>query len=557
MKFSPAFLEDIRNRLPISMIVAERLGRPKRKSGGELWYQCPFHSEKSESFKCNDQRGRFHCFGCGADGDIFKFLMLSRGRTFPEAVEELAGKAGLSVPKDSPEAIRREARRLSLIEVVGEAQAFFRAQLRAPAGRAALEYARGRMTDAQMERFGVGYAPADRSGLKSHLAAKGVDQAAMIDAGLLIAGDDIPVSYDRFRDRLMFPIFDEKGRPVAFGGRAMAKDVAAKYLNSPEGPTFHKGGMLYNGASAKAAAWDGAPVVVVEGYVDVIATVSAGFEGAVAPMGTALTEDQLRLLWRMSAEPIVCFDGDPAGIKAAYRLVDLALPMMVPGRSLRFVILPPGMDPDDMVRNSGAKALADALGQSVPLINVLWRRATEGRQFESPDALAALERGLLDQVAAIPDENLRTHYIRAVRDQVFAIPRPMRVTRSNGSSNHSAAPGVHRLLHGVDRGGISLREATIIAAMVGSPEDAGAFGFDILERERMSEPARRALSDILGILGELPESSIAELMVALHRHGGGRTIDQAIDMCRGAGLVDLGPEGNPEAARAVLKSITH
>ena len=259
-------------------------------------------------------------------------------------------------------------------------------------------------------KFRLGYAPGERYALKEHLGSHGIPTEDMVEAGLLIAGDDIPVPFDRFRDRVMFPISDLRGRVIAFGGRALEKDAQAKYLNSPETPLFHKGGTLYNIAAARQAAHDGAPIVVVEGYVDVIAMVSAGFPATVAPLGTALTEDQLGLLWKMADEPLLCFDGDNAGVRAAYRAVDIALPRLLPGKSLKFALLPQGQDPDDLFRSGGREAIAEVIAAARPLAAMLWARETEGHQFDTPERRAALEARLNAFTAGIGDDAVRKYY---------------------------------------------------------------------------------------------------------------------------------------------------
>ncbi len=321
--------------------------------------------------------------------------MATDGLSFPEAVERLAGMAGLPLPVVSREAEAREERRRTLYEVMELAAKFFEATLAARAGAQARGYLADRGLDpATQLKFRLGYAPSERFALKEHLGAQKVPVEDMVEAGLLVAGDDIPVPYDRFRDRVMFPITDLRGRVIAFGGRALEKDAPAKYLNSPETPLFHKGATLYNGAGARAAAHQGARVIAVEGYVDVIAMVSAGFAATVAPLGTALTEDQLALIWRMADEPILCFDGDGAGRRAAYRAVDLALPQLLPGKSLKFALLPDGQDPDDLVRSGGREAVDDVLDAARPLADMLWLRETEAGGFDTPERRAALEARL-------------------------------------------------------------------------------------------------------------------------------------------------------------------
>ena len=317
MRFSPSFLDDIRARVPLSSIVGRRVAWDKRKSQpakGDYWACCPFHGEKSPSFHADDRKGRYYCFGCGASGDHFTFLTELEGLSFPEAVERLAGEAGLAMPARDERAEAEEKRRASLHEVMELACAFFEQNLQSRDGATARGYLGGRSLGPEIQRrFRLGYAKSSRNALKEHLAGKGVPHEDMVAAGLVITGDDIPVSFDRFRDRVMFPITDFRGRIVAFGGRALSADAQAKYLNSPETALFKKGDLLYNGFEARKAAQSAGTLIVVEGYVDVIAMVTAGFGHTVAPLGTALTEHQLALLWRLTPEPILCFDGDKAG----------------------------------------------------------------------------------------------------------------------------------------------------------------------------------------------------------------------------------------------------
>ena len=345
MRFTPQFLDELRARLPVSEVVGRRV--KLRKQGREFIGLSPFNKEKSPSFTVNDQKGFFHDFSSGKHGDIFGFVMETEGVAFPEAVERLAQLAGVPLPKVTHEDEQRDARRKTLHDVMELAAKFFEATLASRAGAKARGYLADRSLDpATQIKFRLGYATNERFALKEHLGSHGIPVEDMVEAGLLVSGDDIPLPFDRFRDRVMFPITDLRGRVIAFGGRALEKDAQAKYLNSPETPLFHKGATLYNIASARQAAHDGAPVIAVEGYVDVIAMVMAGFAATVAPLGTALTEDQLALLWKMADEPVLCFDGDNAGLRAAYRAVELAMPRLKPGKSLKFALLPQGQDPD-------------------------------------------------------------------------------------------------------------------------------------------------------------------------------------------------------------------
>ncbi len=421
MRFPPTFLDQIRARVNISSVVGRRVQWDRRKTQaakGDFWACCPFHAEKSPSFHADDRKGRYHCFGCKASGDIFTFLVEKDGVPFPEAVERLAGEAGLAMPEVTEDDVRREEKRASLYDIMDMAQKLFVAELQS--GRAAK--ARGYLADRELspaiqKEFGIGYAPDDRGWLRGELASAGVELDQMIEAGLVISGDDIPVAYDRFRDRVMFPIRDGRGRVIAFGGRALSKDVPAKYLNSPETPIFHKGEVLYNFDKARTAAHQKSQLIAVEGYVDVIAMHRAGFAETVAPMGTALTDGQLTKLWKAVPEPILCFDGDGAGLKAAYRALDLALPLLKPGHSLRFVFLPEGKDPDDLLRSQGVEAVKAVVAAAEPMAEVLWRRALGENDRSSPERKASFERDLRQLVATIGDETVKRHYFDDLKER--------------------------------------------------------------------------------------------------------------------------------------------
>lgn len=420
MKFPPALLDEIRARLPVSQVVGRSVAL--KKQGREFIGLSPFNSEKTPSFTVNDRKGFYHCFSSGNHGDIFSFLTETQGMSFPEAVEMLAGEAGVPLPKRTEDSERRERERTSLLDVMELAAKFFEDALQSQEGAVARGYLADRGLSAKVQRtFRLGYSPGDRRALKSHLAAKGVDAEQMTAAGLIIAGEDIPVPYDRFRDRVMFPITDVKDRVIAFGGRALSADVPAKYLNSPETPLFHKGAVLYNYATARKAAHDTGSVVAVEGYMDVIALAAAGFNHTVAPLGTALTSDQLSLLWRLAPEPILCFDGDAAGHKAAYRTVELALPALRPGCSLRYALLPDGADPDDLLRTQGREAMEAVLSQARPLVDMLWVRETEGKDLSTPERRADLETKLEEALRLVGDDKVKRHYTSHIRNRLQAL----------------------------------------------------------------------------------------------------------------------------------------
>ncbi|HEY7552232.1 MAG TPA: DNA primase [Hyphomicrobiaceae bacterium] len=421
MRYPPSVLDEIRARLPVSQVVARKVAL--RRAGREFKGLSPFKSEKTPSFTVNDQKGFYHCFASGEHGDIFTFLMKTEGVSFPEAVERLAQEAGVPLPKAGPRDAQAEDQKARLYELLAVSAAFFEKQLAGPQGQTARQYLAKRGLNADgIARFKLGYAPNSKHALKEHLALTGFSAADMAASGMLIAGDDIPVSYDRFRHRVMFPICDLKGRTIAFGGRALDPDAPAKYLNSPETPLFHKGAMLFNAHNARGPAHDQGRVVVVEGYMDVIAMALAGFPETVAPLGTALTEDQIKLLWRMAPEPILCFDGDAAGRRAAFCAVETVLPQLKPGLSLQFAFLPNGLDPDDFVRQHGPAAVQDILqSKTRALFDVLMEREERlGSPAVTPEQQAALEARLKRLVGRIADPDVRARYSQELRETLRA-----------------------------------------------------------------------------------------------------------------------------------------
>jgi DNA primase len=430
MRFTPQFLDELKARLPVSEVVGRRV--KLQRSGRELKGLSPFNKEKSASFFVNDQKEAWFDFSSGKNGSIFDFVMLTEGVTFPEAVERLAQMAGVALPKVSHEDQQRDARRKTLHDVMDIAAKFFETTLASRTGAKARGYLADRaLTPATQVKFRLGYAVGERFALKEHLGSHGIPVEDMIEAGLLIAGADSPVPYDRFRDRVMFPITDIRGRVIAFGGRAMEKDAQAKYLNSPETPLFHKGHTLYNIAAARQSSHDGQPVIVVEGYVDVIAMVTAGYAAAVAPLGTALTEDQLGLLWKMADEPVLCFDGDKAGVRAAFRAVDIAMPRLKPGKSLKFALLPNGQDPDDLLRSAGREAVVEVVEAAKPLAAMLWTRETEGHSFDTPERRAALDARINEVTNGIADESVRKYYRQDFQDRLRQFFAPAQNQRGN------------------------------------------------------------------------------------------------------------------------------
>ncbi len=539
MRFPPSFLDDIRARLPVSEVVGRRVRL--KKQGREWRGLSPFNAEKTPSFYVNDQKGFYHCFSSGKHGDIFRFLMETEGVTFPEAVERLAGEAGLAMPEVSPEAAVREAKKRSLFDVMELAAAFFEEQLQTRPGIKARAYLAQRGLEAKAQAvFRMGYAPADRSALREHLAGKDVALDDMIACGLLISGDDIPVAYDRFRDRVMFPILDLSGRIVAFGGRALDPAAPAKYLNSPETELFHKSDVLFNARAARAAAHKGEPIIVAEGYVDVISLVMAGFAGAVAPLGTALTENQLDLLWRMTDEPILCFDGDKAGQRAAFRAVDIALPKLKPGKSLRFASLPGGQDPDDLIRSRGRSAMEAVLAQSRPLVDIAWDREREAQAADTPERRAALEARLKALVQQIGDETVRRYYRTEIDrrlDEMAGPPVRFAPGRGGGPGqrrfgndklrNVRAGPSASLVRSAVVRGAAATlppRECLIVIATLNHPELAVEHAEALSTVDFASPEVDQLRRAVLALIERYPAIGAADLKDLLEREGHGPLI---------------------------------
>lgn len=422
MSLSPQWLDELRARTSLSTLIGRTV--KVQKAGREYKACCPFHNEKTPSFTINDEKGFYHCFGCGAHGDAIRWMTDHRGLPFMEAVKELAATAGMEVPAPDPRAAKRAEQARGLHDAMAAAQDFFVAQLGGIEGGDARAYLDKRgIGESTRRAFGFGFSPDARGRLKG--ALKDFGDPMLVEAGLLIDPDGAEPdggggrkrdSYDRFRGRLMLPIRDIRGRTIAFGGRILGQGEP-KYLNSPDTPLFDKGRTLYNIDRASPASRQTGRVIVVEGYMDVIALAQAGFADAVAPLGTALTEHQIERLWKMVEVPILCFDGDSAGQKAAIRAATRALPLLRPGHSLCFATLPAGQDPDDLIRESGAAAMEQVLGQAQPLIERLWSHEVSAAPLDTPEQKAALKQRLRALSDAIAHPDVKAHYAHAFRER--------------------------------------------------------------------------------------------------------------------------------------------
>ena len=507
MSLPPGFIDELRTRISLSSVVGRKVTWDLRKSNmgkGDMWAPCPFHQEKSASFHVDDRKGFYYCFGCHAKGDAVSFVKETENVGFLEAVEILAREAGMPIPARDPKAAQKADYRTQLVQVMEEAVKWFRLQLRTSAAADAREYlVRRKLSSEAQDRWDIGFAPASWSALGDAMTQKGISADMLLAAGLS-AKSDTRGGYDRFRNRIIFPLRAARGRAISFGGRAMDPNDQAKYLNGPETELFDKGRSLYNMAPAREAAGKGKPLIVAEGYMDVIALSEAGFTAAVAPLGTAVTEDQLRLMWRIHPEPIIALDGDKAGIAAALRVIDLALPVLEAGQGLRFAILPTGLDPDDLIKAHGAPAMQRVLDQAQPMVNLLWARETEGRSFDSPERKAALDKTLLAALARIKDPSIKRHYSEEIKRLTWPLfnARSTKTYGIRGRKSYQpptaplASTRASFLALADDQPDDTLREAIILATLIVHPSLIHRFE-SALERLDLIGPDHSTLRDHL------------------------------------------------------------
>jgi len=530
MAISSRFLDDLRERTGLADVVGKRVRLTKK--GREHQGLCPFHKEKTPSFTVNEEKGFYHCFGCGAHGSAYDFVMETEGLNFREAVEKLAGDVGLQVPQDTPEERQRAERKKTLYDVVEAACCYFEHHLRQRVGTQALNYLTKRgLSQQTIQKFRLGFAPDHREGMTTALKKQGISDTDLVAAGLIIKRDD-GSSYERFRGRVIFPIKDRRGRVVAFGGRILDETVkAAKYLNSPETDLFHKGRLLYAMDSAQVAARAGQSLIVAEGYMDVIALNQAGFEGAVAPLGTALSEDQIHELWKITPEAVLCFDGDNAGARAATRAAERVLPLLKAGVGLRFASLPQGEDPDSLVQNHGVPAFQALIDGAKPLSQLLWDMEVANGPTDTPEGRAALQKRLDDHVRRIDDATVRSHFLSTFKDRVWNIGRETKTwTGKSGQRGKSSKSSVFEgkdKQHAVQAARLDMaqaREEILLCTLITHPElfddvgeRLGSLAFGAVSLDNLRQEALKTLTGEPGLDTDafqchMRESGFAEIL---------------------------------------------
>ena len=558
MSLPNGFLDELRSRICLSDVVGRKVQWDLRKSNqarGDMWAPCPFHQEKTASFHVDDNKGFYYCFGCQAKGDAIGFIKETENVNFIEAVEILASEVGLQMPEFDPKSKEKADRNKILLEIMEQSVNFFRLTLNSKQGKHALEYLkkRGLYADA-IERFEIGFAPADQTILTQKLIDKGYDLDAIIETGMSAKSDEGNRIYDRFRGRIMFPIRDSRGRCIAFGGRSLDPAARAKYLHSPETPLFDKGSNLYNLVSARSAVGRGEPLIVTEGYMDVIALDSGNFNGAIAPLGTAITEKQLQLMWRISPEPIIALDGDKAGLRAAYRLIDLSLPLLRTGKALRFSIMPEGKDPDDLIRNEGASVFKNLIDEAVPMVDLIWRRETEGKSFDSPERRAGLDKSLSDAIALKKEKNLKNHY----RDALFQARRQFFGRQNTGKtefkSNSRLMPQSDTkssFLVAADEKTVSaqIRESTVIAVLMNFPELIEIFYDELIMIDLASPDCDLILKELV----KLDNGTKTEIKNELMEKIGGEKVEKLLSLSHLRVLPCLRVKGTIEMGQQTLR----
>ena len=555
MSLPPGFLEELRARISVSQVVGRKVSWDMKKSNqskGDMWAPCPFHQEKTASFHVDDRKGFYYCFGCHAKGDAISFVKETENVNFIEAVEILAKEAGLQMPQQDPLAKEKSSYRDELFKIMELSVRFYQRSLSSAKGERAREYIKSRqLTSKIIDDFELGFAANNRTDLFDYLSDKNIPEQHIIDTGMCLRPDDGGTVYDRFRDRIMYPIRDSRGRCIAFGGRAMSKNARAKYLNSPETKLFDKGRSLYNFSTARAALNSQSSLIVAEGYMDVIALSQANFKASVAPLGTAITKDQLTLIWRISPEPVIALDGDRAGIGAAYRLVDVALPLIETGKTIKFALMPEGYDPDDLIKERGRDAMQNFVDQSISLADLLWRRETDGFSFNNPEARADLDKRLDLALSNIRDRQLKYHYQQHFKDLKWdAFTKKSGKKSSAIQDNTSARTAVKGsfIANSDKKNFISLKETVILAILVKYP--------NLIERNKEKLMAMEWIyKDHVLIVDEILNNGHLgheEILENLQNKFGDKLIEKLLRQNHIQIIPCLGTKNDPEQAALVL-----
>ena len=555
MSLPPGFLEELRARISVSQVVGRKVSWDMKKSNqskGDMWAPCPFHQEKTASFHVDDRKGFYYCFGCHAKGDAISFVKETENVNFIEAVEILAKEAGLQMPQQDPLAKEKSSYRDELFKIMELSVRFYQRSLSSAKGERAREYIKSRqLTSKIIDDFELGFAANNRTDLFDYLSDKNIPEQHIIDTGMCLRPDDGGTVYDRFRDRIMYPIRDSRGRCIAFGGRAMSKNARAKYLNSPETKLFDKGRSLYNFSTARAALNSQSSLIVAEGYMDVIALSQANFKASVAPLGTAITKDQLTLIWRISPEPVIALDGDRAGIGAAYRLVDVALPLIETGKTIKFALMPEGYDPDDLIKERGRDAMQNFVDQSISLADLLWRRETDGFSFNNPEARAELDKRLDVALSNIRDRQLKYHYQQHFKDLKWdAFTKKSGKKSSAIQDNTSARTAVKGsfIANSDKKNFISLKEKVILAILVKYP--------NLIERNKEKLMAMEWIyKDHVLIVDEILNNGHLgheEILENLQNKFGDKLIEKLLRQNHVQIIPCLGTKNDPEQAALIL-----
>jgi len=503
------FLDELRSRLSIADIIGQKVKLTKR--GREYLGLCPFHHEKTPSFTINESKGFYHCFGCGAHGDIVRFLMESEGLPFIEAVKKLASQAGMQMPEFSKESQEQSQKRKSLYEIMDMAAAFFEKNLRMPIGANGLRYFKEKrgLSEEVLQKFRLGYAP-NNNGLKALLLSKGISEQDMVELGLIAVPEDKSrSSHDFFRDRVMIPIMDKQGNVIAFGGRIM-DNSQPKYLNSPETPIFNKRRILYNMTHAREAAYQAKRLIICEGYMDVIALDSFGFNYAVAPLGTALTEEQVLEAWKVCPTPTLCFDGDGAGIKAAIRSIDRILPILRAGYSVNYIFLKEKKDPDELLHTLGPQVFEQYLQRAKPLVDILWHKCKMNKDTETPEQKALIEKETYEEVNKIKDPQIRSYYMQEMKQRIYYTfgrgsqykKKQEQTATNNASATVRNIPQLKKIEHFnfVKKPPLTdLDLRSIVAAMLLYPELIGKYEERLMSFDIGNSAMAKVLTEILEI----------------------------------------------------------